>query len=119
MFVEGQMHLLCLAQVIGTISGDGKIILKDPQASPDEPTPVDLHLDAVLGDMPPKTFTFNRQQPILEPLRIPDGTQIMDALHHVLRLPAVGSKRFLTTKADRCVTGEGCYGLGSQLLQKT
>lgn len=24
----------------------------------------------------------------------------------VLRLPAVGSKRFLTTKVDRCVTGE-------------
>ena len=23
----------------------------------------------------------------------------------VLRLPAVGSKRFLTTKVDRCVTG--------------
>ncbi|KAK9844820.1 hypothetical protein WJX74_007244 [Apatococcus lobatus] len=92
-------------QVIGSISGDGKIVLKDPQAKPDEPMPVDLHLDAVLGDMPPKTFTFNRQQPTLEPLRIPDGTQIMDALHHVLRLPAVGSKRFLTTKADRCVTG--------------
>ena len=24
----------------------------------------------------------------------------------VLRLPAVGSKRFLTTKVDRCVTGD-------------
>lgn len=29
----------------------------------------------------------------------------MDALERVLRLPAVGSKRFLTTKVDRCVTG--------------
>ena len=96
----------CWLQVIGSISGDGKIVLKDGQAKPDEPTPVDLHLDAVLGDMPPKTFTFNRQQPTLEPLRIPDGTQVMDALHQVLRLPSVGSKRFLTTKADRCVTGE-------------
>ena len=28
-----------------------------------------------------------------------------DALERVLRLPAVGSKRFLTTKVDRCVTG--------------
>lgn len=92
--------------MIGSISGDGKIVLKDGQAKPDEPTPVDLHLDAVLGDMPPKTFTFDRQQPTLEPLRIPDGTQVMDALYHVLHLPSVGSKRFLTTKADRCVTGE-------------
>ena len=29
----------------------------------------------------------------------------MDALERVLRLTAVGSKRFLTTKVDRCVTG--------------
>ena len=29
----------------------------------------------------------------------------MDALEKVLRLPAVHSKRFLTSKVDRCVTG--------------
>jgi hypothetical protein len=29
----------------------------------------------------------------------------MEALDRVLRLPAVGSKRFLTSKVDRCVTG--------------
>ncbi len=33
------------------------------------------------------------------------GTTAGDALDRVLRLPAVGSKRFLTTKVDRCVTG--------------
>ena len=33
------------------------------------------------------------------------GTTAMQALDCVLRLPAVGSKRFLTTKVDRCVTG--------------
>ena len=42
----------------------------------------------------------------------------------VLRLPAVGSKRFLTTKVDRCVTGvsalrftvEGCAQLAAARL---
>ena len=33
------------------------------------------------------------------------GTSLMDALTKVLSLPAVHSKRFLTTKVDRCVTG--------------
>ena len=33
------------------------------------------------------------------------GTSAMDALQKVLRLPAVHSKRFLTSKVDRCVTG--------------
>ena len=33
----------------------------------------------------------------------------MEALHKVLSLPAVGSKRFLTTKADRCVTGSQSF----------
>ncbi len=33
------------------------------------------------------------------------GITARNALERVLRLPAVGSKRFLTTKVDRCVTG--------------
>ena len=33
----------------------------------------------------------------------------MDALQKVLRLPAVHSKRFLTSKVDRCVTGTAQY----------
>ena len=33
------------------------------------------------------------------------GTSVADALDRVLRLPSVGSKRFLTNKVDRSVTG--------------
>ena len=33
------------------------------------------------------------------------GITAGDALDRVMRLPAVGSKRFLTNKVDRCVTG--------------
>ena len=34
------------------------------------------------------------------------GTSVMKAVKKVLSLPAVHSKRFLTTKVDRCVTGQ-------------
>ncbi|KAL0341376.1 UNVERIFIED_CONTAM: putative phosphoribosylformylglycinamidine synthase, chloroplastic/mitochondrial [Sesamum radiatum] len=40
-----------------------------------------------------------------EPLDIAPGITVMDSLKRVLRLPSVASKRFLTTKVDRCVTG--------------
>ena len=43
--------------------------------------------------------------PRLEPLALPAGLTVRDALDRVLRLLSVGSKRFLTTKVDRSVTG--------------
>lgn len=42
--------------MIGTIDGCGRVILKDPEAPEGTPTPVDLDLERVLGDMPHKTF---------------------------------------------------------------
>lgn len=92
-------------QVIGTISGSGKIVLKDKNQAPSDPIPVDLDLEKVLGDMPRKTYSFNRRPAQLESLDLPEGTQPRDALRQVLKLPSVHSKRFLTTKVDRCVTG--------------
>jgi phosphoribosylformylglycinamidine synthase len=90
------------AACVGTVTGDGKIVLHD---SEDDSTPVNLDLDAVLGDMPRKVFEFDRVQPKLEPLSLPDGLSVEDALDRVLRLLSVGSKRFLTTKVDRSVSG--------------
>ncbi|CAK9135648.1 unnamed protein product [Ilex paraguariensis] len=99
--------------VIGTISGDGCVVLVDSLAiesscSSGLPPPlpaVDLELEKVLGDMPQKTFEFHRMVNAREPLDIAPGITLMDCLKRVLRLPSVGSKRFLTTKVDRCVTG--------------
>lgn len=59
----------------------------------------------VLGDMPQKTFAFRREREPTAPLALPGGETPQAALARVLALPAVGSKRFLTTKADRSVTG--------------
>ncbi len=88
--------------VIGEITGDGYIVLHDET---DGSTPVNLDLSKVLGEMPQKTFHLERIKPGLEPLRLPDGVTVREALERVLRLVSVGSKRFLTNKVDRSVTG--------------
>ena len=88
--------------VIGQISGDGKIVLYDEL---DDSTPVNLDLEKVLGDMPQKTFELDRIQSKASPLKLPEGLTVTSALERVLRLVSVGSKRFLTNKVDRSVTG--------------
>jgi|Deesub1362A_J573_1020465.scaffolds.fasta_scaffold01267_4 phosphoribosylformylglycinamidine synthase len=96
--------------VIGQVTGDGYIVLHDES---DGSTPVNLPLEKILGRMPQKTFNLQRLPVKTEPLRFPwDGQSsevvshhIMDALKRVLRLLSVGSKRFLTNKVDRSVTG--------------
>ena len=99
--------------VIGTINGEGRIVLVDSHAIqkccssglPPPPPAVDLELEKVLGDMPKKVFEFKRVDHEREPLDIAPGITVMESLKRVLRLPSVCSKRFLTTKVDRCVTG--------------
>nr|KYP33930.1 hypothetical protein KK1_045178 [Cajanus cajan] len=99
--------------VIGTISGDGRVVLVDSSATqkcisnglPPPAPAVDLELEKVLGDMPKKSFKFNRVVYEREPLDLAPGVAVIDSLKRVLSLPSVCSKRFLTTKVDRCVTG--------------
>lgn len=93
-------------QVIGAIDGSGRIRLVDSQAPADATPAVDLDLEKVLGSMPNKTFEFKTLKRRFEPLSLPPGYGPQEALGEVLRLPSVCSKRFLTTKVDRHVTGE-------------
>ncbi len=88
--------------IIGDVTGDGYIVIHD---ATDGSTPVNLDLSRVLGAMPRKTFNLERIPPVLEPLKLPDDITVIDALGKVLRLISVGSKRFLTNKVDRSVTG--------------
>jgi phosphoribosylformylglycinamidine synthase len=87
---------------VGTVTGDGRIVLHDEV---DGSTPVDLKLEDVLGAMPQKTFELQRVTPELIPLELPHDLTVRAALDRVLRLLSVGSKRFLTSKVDRSVTG--------------
>ncbi|CAM9146490.1 unnamed protein product [Scytosiphon promiscuus] len=106
----------CPASLLGKVSGDGRVTVKD---SRDGSVPYDLPLKEVLGDLPQKTFTDDSVPIKSSPLEVPptpattDGSNgdvggnpaAMAALDRVLRLLQVGSKRFLTNKVDRSVTG--------------
>ena len=87
---------------IGEITGDGYIVLHDET---DGSTPVNLHLEKVLGHMPQKTFRLDRVKRKRLPLELPQDLTVREALDRVLRLLSVGSKRFLVNKVDRSVTG--------------
>ncbi|XP_061680318.1 phosphoribosylformylglycinamidine synthase [Syngnathoides biaculeatus] len=100
----------CPVDFVGNISGDGKIVLVDDENTGGEPIikgrhPVDLQLEWVLGKMPQKEFKMKRLKPTLQRLSLPPGLTVRDALERVLRLPSVASKRYLTNKVDRSVTG--------------
>lgn len=88
-------------EVLGEVTGDGRFIVHDEL---DDSTPVNLNLEKVLGNMPQKTFKDERVKIKHKPLELPDVV-LLDALYRVLRNLAVGSKRFLTNKVDRSVTG--------------
>lgn len=89
-------------EILGEVTGDGRFVVHDEK---DDSTPVNLNLSRVLGQMPQKTFEDRRINPVLRPLVLPDSFSLKEALHRVLRNLAVGSKRFLTNKVDRSVTG--------------
>ncbi len=87
---------------LGEVTGDQRFVVED---SRDGSTPEDLDLAEVLGNIPQKTFEDRRIDLKLEPLALPANLTVRAALERVLRLLAVGSKRFLTNKVDRSVTG--------------
>lgn len=55
--------------------------------------------------MPRKVFKLERKVVMLKELEFSEPVSIYQCLEKVLRLPAVASKRYLTNKVDRCVTG--------------
>src|SRR5512136_726858 len=89
-------------EILGEVTGDGRFVVHDEK---DDSTPVNLNLAKVLGNMPQKTFKDERIKDSLKSLELPQGLTIEEALSRVLRNLAVGSKRFLTNKVDRSVTG--------------
>ncbi len=89
-------------EVLGEVTGSGRIELID---SRDDSTIVDLELEKILGKMPQKTFKDSRQKIDREAIELPPEMTVRDSLFNVLKLLQVGSKRFLTNKVDRSVTG--------------
>ena len=89
-------------EVLGEVTGDLRFVVHDAN---DGSTPVDIELDALLGGIPQKTFTDVYSNGATKPVLLPRDISVRDALKRVLRLVSVGSKRFLTNKVDRAVTG--------------
>lgn len=92
----------CPYAVVGDITGDGQLVVYDET---DHTTPVNLPLEPILGDIPPKTTALTTVELKLKPLHLPEGLTVHTALDRVLRLVSVGSKSWLTRKVDRSVTG--------------
>lgn len=103
-------------QFVGIVTNSGRIQVYDPSIKLSDRkefqiNPVDLDLNQVLEEVPPKTFTLsdNLQQQVkptsLHPNLLFLSTNLTDQLKAVFSLVSVGSKRFLTNKVDRSVTG--------------
>ncbi|XP_020810796.1 phosphoribosylformylglycinamidine synthase [Drosophila serrata] len=107
----------CPISFVGVVTGNGRVTLLEQAAPKDvekalssatsstKPAPFDLELKYVLGDMPKRVYELSREATSLKTLVLPSNLSLDDAVKRVLSLVAVGSKRFLTNKVDRCVGG--------------
>ncbi|XP_066999437.2 phosphoribosylformylglycinamidine synthase [Anabrus simplex] len=107
----------CPVNVVGTVLDNGKVILSEEELMDDtkylngsyekenQKYPFNLELEMVLGKMPQKEFHLDCRPVIVQSLSLPKDVTVQMALERVLRLPSVASKRYLTNKVDRCVTG--------------
>lgn len=107
----------CSVDFVGTITGNGVVVLSEEDAMDETPYlqnsyaankrthPFELDLNLVLGKMPQKEFDLTDAPLRLVELDLPINMKATEALERVLRLLSVCSKRFLTNKVDRCVTG--------------
>eukprot|EP00301_Raphidiophrys_heterophryoidea_P026145 c8954_g1_i1.p1 GENE.c8954_g1_i1~~c8954_g1_i1.p1 ORF type:complete len:1396 (-),score=448.96 c8954_g1_i1:51-4238(-) len=84
-------------------------VSNDPTPPATDTLVVNLPLDKVLGKMPQKVFELNHKEQSLTPLSLDltslDSISLAQHTLALLSLLDVGSKRFLTNKVDRSVTG--------------
>ncbi|CAH1394012.1 unnamed protein product [Nezara viridula] len=106
----------CPIDIVGVVTGTGKVVLSEEEdidtnkylnndSLSSVSYPFNLDLELVLGKMPRKKFLLEDISPIPRQLFVSPEITVLQALNHVLRLVTVCSKRFLTNKVDRCVTG--------------
>lgn len=108
----------CPINFVGVVTGDGYVTLVEDYASNIDKylnrsardsmnnLPFDLHLKHVLGEMPKKTFDVTTVPKKILKFELPAISDCFNEyVNKVLSIMTVGSKRFLTNKVDRCVTG--------------
>ncbi|KAI1717176.1 cobB/CobQ-like glutamine amidotransferase domain-containing protein [Ditylenchus destructor] len=97
----------CNLSVVGEVTGDGIVKLADFENNVTGQLPVELDL-ALIAEREPKQFELNSDPSatvVAKMLNLSPQVSFMNVLESVLRLPTVASKRFLTSKVDRSVTG--------------
>ncbi|XP_013110668.2 phosphoribosylformylglycinamidine synthase [Stomoxys calcitrans] len=107
----------CHISFVGVVTGDGRVSLIESEADFEKalspsfersklgPMPFDLELKYVLGEMPKREYQLQRLSNNFVPLQFTENFNLAKSLELVLSLVSVGSKRYLTNKVDRCVTG--------------
>ncbi|HET7061813.1 MAG TPA: phosphoribosylformylglycinamidine synthase [Nitrosospira sp.] len=91
----------CPYAVVGTATGNEKLVVSDPLF---ENRPVDMDLLVLLGKPPKMIRNVSHIQRTLRPFAAA-GLDLEDAAYRVLRLPTVGDKTFLITIGDRSIGG--------------
>jgi phosphoribosylformylglycinamidine synthase len=91
----------CPFAVLGTATGDGKLLVEDSVL---KDKPVDIDLSIVLGKPPKMLRDVKRLAPSLAALSL-DGIELKEAAYRVLQHPAVADKTFLIAIGDRTVGG--------------
>ncbi len=94
----------CPYALVGTATGDGRLLLTDERFGN---TPIDMDLEVLLGK--PPRLARRVQRRLVDPSRF-TGADIdpAQAAQRLLTLPTVADKGFLITIGDRTVTGLVC-----------
>jgi len=87
--------------VLGSATEDRHLLLEDSHFNN---KPIDLEMSLLFGSSP-KTHKDVTSIPNIEDAFITSNIEIGDAINRLLNLPAIASKNFLITIADRSVTG--------------
>ena len=91
----------CPFAVVGTITAKQELVVNDKLF---KNRPIDLPLDVLFGKPPKMVREFNSSNSEQAALDL-NNISLDDAIERVLKLPSVGSKKFLITIGDRTVGG--------------
>jgi phosphoribosylformylglycinamidine synthase len=91
----------CPFSVVGQVTENEQLVVSDKLF---KNKPIDLPMEVLFGKPPKMTRQIKRQKTTKPELDLTD-VKLDDAIERVLKLPAVGSKKFLITIGDRTVGG--------------
>ena len=92
---------VCPYAVVGVTTQEPKLIVRDRVFGNE---PVAIPMDLLFGELPKMTMSVRRQAQVRSELDL-RSIVLAEAVKRILQLPAVGSKKFLVTIADRTIGG--------------